>query len=77
MTENRLLSVLLIHSFSAFFETAYQAGLQTPLIVTFSLHGNVLNFQINSKRAKPKLFWKTKKNIFMKINIVLTYIAKF
>ena len=57
MIENCLLLVLLIHSFSAaFFEIAYQAGLQAPLLVTFSLHGEVLNFQIISKRAKPNPF---------------------
>ena len=57
MIENCLLLVLLIHSFSAaFYEIAYQAVLQAPLLVTFSLHGEVRNFQIISKRAKPKLF---------------------
>ena len=57
MIENCLLLVLLIHSFSAaFYEIAYQTVLQAPLLVTFSLHGEVRNFQIISKRAKPKLF---------------------
>ena len=39
-----------------FFQISFQAALQTPLLVTFSLHGKVLNFQINSKLAKPKPF---------------------
>ena len=57
MIENCLLLVLLIHSFPvAFFEIAYQAGLLAPLLVTFLLHVEVLNFQIISKRAKPKPF---------------------
>ena len=57
MIENCLLLVLLIHSFSAaFFQIAYQTGLQAPLLVTFSLQGKVLDFQIISKRAKPKPF---------------------